>query len=77
MLSASREAAWLPKPLTGPSDQTLALTIDIAALGQAVHAAIRPAALLPDKVLAEDPFVMALRASSSKTAGSCRRKSSS
>jgi hypothetical protein len=26
-----------------------------------VHAAIRPAALLPDKVLAEDPFVMALR----------------
>jgi hypothetical protein len=26
-----------------------------------VHGAIRPAALLPDKALAEDPFVMALR----------------
>jgi hypothetical protein len=61
MLSASWEAAWLPRPLTGLSDQTLALTIDIAALGHAVHAAIRPAAVLPDKVLAEDPFVMALR----------------
>jgi hypothetical protein len=61
MLSASWEAAWLPKPLIGLSDQTLALTIDIAALGHAVHAAIRPAALLPDTVLAEDPFVMALR----------------
>lgn len=61
MLSASWEAAWLPRPVTSLSDQTLALTIDIAALGHAVHAAIRPAALLPDKVLAEDPFVMALR----------------
>ena len=61
MLSACWEAAWLPRPLTGLSDQTLVLTIDIAALGHAVHAAIRPAALLPDKVLAEDPFVMALR----------------
>ena len=61
ILLASWEAAWLPKPLTGRSDQTQALTIDIAALGHAVHAAIRPAALLPNEVLAEDPFVMALR----------------
>jgi hypothetical protein len=61
MLSPAWELAWLPKPLTGLSDQTLALTIDIAALGHAVHAAIRPAALLPDKALTEDPFVMALR----------------
>jgi hypothetical protein len=61
MLSSSWEAAWLARPLTGVSDKTLALTIDIAALGHAVHAAIRPAALLPDKVPAEDPFVMALR----------------
>lgn len=60
-LWASWEAAWLPKPLAGLSDKTLGLTIDIAVLGHAVHAAIRPAALLPDTVLAEDPFVMALR----------------
>jgi hypothetical protein len=61
MLSATWEAAWLPKPLTGLADTSLALTIDIAALGHAVHGAIRPAALLPDKASAQDPFVMALR----------------
>jgi hypothetical protein len=37
------------------------MTIDIAALGHAVHGAIRPAALLPVEVPAEDPFVTALR----------------
>lgn len=61
MLSACWEVAWLPRPVTGFSDKTLALTIDIAALGHAVHGAIRPAALLPDKVPARDPFVTALR----------------
>jgi len=61
MLSASWEASWLPRPITGLSDKTMAQTIDFAALSHAVHAAIRPAALLPDKALAEDPFVMALR----------------
>jgi len=55
------EAAWLPKPVTGVADQKLAMTIDIAALGHAVHGAIRPAALLPVEGSAEDPFVMALR----------------
>jgi hypothetical protein len=61
MLSASWEAAWLPQVPNGLSDLILARTIDVASLGHAVHATIRPAALLPDKVLAEDPFVMALR----------------
>jgi hypothetical protein len=61
MLSASWEAAWLPKPLSRLSDTMLALTIDIAALGHAVHAAVRPAALLPDQASASDPFVLALR----------------
>jgi hypothetical protein len=61
MLAASWEAAWLPKPVSGLSDRILAVTIDLAALGHAVHAAIRPAVLLPDKTLADDPFVMALR----------------
>jgi len=55
------EAAWLPRPVTGGADQQLAMTIDIAALGHAVHGAIRPAALLPAEVTAEDPFVTALR----------------
>src|SRR3954454_11494161 len=55
------EAAWLPKRVTGVPDQQLAMTIDIAALGHAVHGAIRPAALLPVEVPAEDPFVTALR----------------
>lgn len=55
------EAAWLPRPVTGIADQRLAMTIDIAALGHAVHGAIRPAALLPVEASAQDPFVMALR----------------
>ncbi|WP_065755670.1 hypothetical protein [Bradyrhizobium paxllaeri] len=55
------EAAWLPKPVTGVADLRQAMTIDIAALGHAVHGAIRPAALLPVEASAEDPFVMALR----------------
>jgi hypothetical protein len=55
------EAAWLPKPVAGVQDQRLAITIDIAALGHAVHGAIRPAALLPVDASAEDPFVLALR----------------
>jgi hypothetical protein len=61
MLAASWELAWLPKPVPGPSDRLLASTIDTAALGHALHGAIRPAALLPDKADAQDPFVMALR----------------
>jgi len=61
MLTASWESSWLPKPVMGLNDNALALTIDLAALGHAVHAAIRPAALLPEKALAGDAFVMALR----------------
>jgi hypothetical protein len=60
-LAWSWEMAWLPKPANGISDGALALTVDVAALGHAVHAAIRPAALLPDKASADDPFVLALR----------------
>lgn len=60
-LALTWEAAWLPKPVGGVADQKKAMTIDIAALGHAVHGAIRPAALLPVEAQAEDPFVMALR----------------
>jgi hypothetical protein len=60
-LVLSWEAAWLPKPVAGVADRKLAMTIDIAALGHAVHGAIRPAALLPVEASAEDPFVVALR----------------
>ena len=61
LLAPSWEMAWLPKPRTDIADATMAFMIDTAALGHAVHAAIRPAALLPDKASPEDPFVMALR----------------
>ena len=60
-LAASWEMAWLPQPITDIPDRIQGLTIDIAALGHAVHAAIRPAALLPVEVHAQDPFAMALR----------------
>ena len=55
------EAAWLPRSIEGVADRTQGLTIDIAALGHALHAVIRPAALLPDNVLAQDPFTLAVR----------------
>lgn len=55
------EAAWLPKVTAGVHDQRLGMTIDIAALGHAIHGAIRPAALLPVEAAAADPFVVALR----------------
>ena len=61
LLAPSWEAAWLPKPTPNIADGTTAFTIDTAALGHAVHAAVRPAALLPDKASPEDAFVMALR----------------
>jgi hypothetical protein len=60
-LALTWETAWLPTPATGVTDPKLAMTIDLAALGHAVHGAIRPAALLPVEASLEDPFVMALR----------------
>jgi hypothetical protein len=61
LLCLAWEAAWLPKPVADIEDRDQGLLIDIAALGHALHAAIRPAALLPLEAAAEDPFVLALR----------------
>lgn len=58
---ASWEAAWLPSPLEGIPDGTLAAATGLATLAHAVHAKIRPAALLPTEANSNDPFVMALR----------------
>jgi len=55
------ETAWFPKPAQGIPDQALALAVDLATRAHAVHAGIRPAALLPVQVDATDPFVMAVR----------------
>ena len=55
------ETAWLPKPVEGVVDWSQGLLIDLAALAHAIHAAIRPAVLLPPEANAEDPFVLALR----------------
>jgi hypothetical protein len=60
-LVMSWEAAWLPKPTVGIADWKEGLMIDMAALGHALHAAIRPAALLPTEAAALDPFAVALR----------------
>jgi hypothetical protein len=60
-LLPSWEATWLPWPIEGIADRTQALTIDIAALGHALHSVIRPAVLLPDNVSAQDPFTLAAR----------------
>jgi len=60
-MAASWEMAWLPTPVESISDHTLALAVDLATLAHALHASIRPAALLPVTANAHDPFVMALR----------------
>jgi len=61
MLFWQWEAAWWPRPVDSISDWTLAHMIDLAALNHALHAVIRPAALLPETVDAMDPFVQAMR----------------
>lgn len=58
---ASWESAWLPAPVEGIADLRLAQMVHLATLAHAVHAGIRPAALLPHDASAQDPFVMALR----------------
>ena len=60
-MAAWWETCWLPAPVEGIADHSLALAVDLATLAHAIHAGIRPAALLPLKANANDPFVMALR----------------
>ncbi len=58
------EMAWMPQisPAQGVgTDLTQALKVDLAAFGLGLHAAIRPATLLPADVCATDAFVIALR----------------
>jgi hypothetical protein len=60
-MAVSWETAWFPAPIEGIPDRTLAVATGLATLAHAVHAGIRPAALLPVEANADDPFVMALR----------------
>ncbi|MET4479922.1 hypothetical protein [Bradyrhizobium sp. F1.13.3] len=60
-MAVSWEAAWLPTPNEGIADRSLWQAVHLATLAHAVHAAIRPAALLPVEANANDPFVIALR----------------
>jgi hypothetical protein len=60
-LLPSWEVAWLPRPTEGVTDRAQAFIIDMAALGHALHAVIRPAALLPESAPMLDPFALALR----------------
>jgi len=61
MLFWQWEMAWWPRPVECVSDWTLARMIDLAAFNHALHAVIRPAALLPEAADAMDPFVQAMR----------------
>jgi hypothetical protein len=55
------EAAWWPQPVESVADWTQARMIDLAAFNHALHAVVRPAALLPEAVDPMDPFVQAMR----------------
>ncbi|MGX1321633.1 hypothetical protein AB7M17_005086 [Bradyrhizobium sp. USDA 377] len=60
-MAASWEMSWLPAPIEGIADRARAQVVQLATLAHAVHAGIRPAALLPTDANANDPFVTALR----------------
>jgi hypothetical protein len=55
------ETTWMPRPMKGAGDHFHGLLVDMAALGHAIHAGIRPATLLPEGVAPFDPFVLAMR----------------
>jgi hypothetical protein len=60
-LAVSWETVWFPTPVEEIADPTLAMAAGLATFAHAVHASIRPAALLPVEANANDPFVMTLR----------------
>jgi hypothetical protein len=60
-MAISWETAWSPAPIEGIPDRTLAAAAGLATLAHAVHAGVRPAALLPVEANANDAFVTALR----------------
>lgn len=59
-MAVAWESAWYPAPVYEISDWPLAVAAGLATLAHAVHAGIRPAALLPMEANREDPFVTAL-----------------
>lgn len=60
-MAAIWETTWLPKPIDGITERSFALAVDLATRAHAVHAGIRPAALLPVEANSNDAFTMALR----------------
>jgi hypothetical protein len=60
-LAPAWETAWLTRPAAEVANPVQGSIIDLAALGHAVHAVIRPAALLPTEAQSLDAFVQALR----------------
>jgi hypothetical protein len=60
-MATAWETEWFQAPIEGIPDRALAVAAGLATLAHAVHAGIRPAALLPVEANADDPFVMALR----------------
>jgi hypothetical protein len=55
------QLAWVPRQISGVADRMQGTLIDIAAFGHALHAVIRPAALLPEGYPDADPFALAMR----------------
>lgn len=55
------EAAWWPQPVDCVDDWGQARLIDLSAFNHALHAVIRPAALLPETIDPMDPFAQAMR----------------
>ena len=61
MLAWRWETAWMPVSAKGAADHFQGLLIDLAAFGHALHAVIRPAALLPEFQPHDNPFGFAMK----------------
>lgn len=61
MLCWQWEMAWWPHPVRWVADSMQARMIDLACFNHALHAVIRPAALLPESIDVMDPFAQAMR----------------
>lgn len=60
-MAVTWESTWYPAPIYEISNWPLAVAAGLATLAHAIHAGIRPAALLPVEANPNDPFAMALR----------------
>ncbi len=61
LLAWQWETAWMPVSAKGAANHFQGFLIDLAAFGHALHAVVRPAALLPEFQPHDNPFGLAMK----------------